>query len=262
VPLLAHEVDGEIPAGLEDADLAVLLQRDAAGAEVGDAAVLERDPRVGDVLGLRHDRDADGVDALDRRIGQLQDDADVMDHQVQDHADLGAARGEGRQPLGGDVTGVGDGLLEEGHHRVVMLDVSDLDDAVGLGGGVQDLGGLVEGHADGLFDEEVHAFGEQGQRHGGMMVRRDDHADGVAMGRHLVEGEETTAAMLGADLGGPGVVRLEDAGEFGAGQGRVDAGVVLTERTRASHPAADKLGGHDTRLPRATASFNPKTRPP
>jgi hypothetical protein len=262
VALLAHEVDGEVAAGLEDADLAVLLQRHATGAEIGDATVLERDAGVGDVLGLGHDRHADGVDALDGGAGQLEDDADVVDHQVQHDADLGTARGEGRQALGGDVTGVGDGLFEVRHHRIVMLDVTDLDDAVGLGGGVEDLGSLLEGDADGLLDEEVHALGEERERHRGVMVGRDDDADGVAVGRHLVEGEEAAAVMLGADLGRPGVVRLEDAGELGAGQGRIDAGVVLAERTRAGHPAADARSGHGPRLPRPAASFNPKTRRP
>jgi hypothetical protein len=57
------------------------------------------------------------------------------------------------------------------------------------------------------------------------------------------------AVMLGADLRRAGVVGLEDAGEFGAGQGRVDAGVVLAERTRAGHPAADARSGHDRQTP-------------
>jgi len=244
VALLAHEVDREVAAGLEDPDLAVLLQRDAAGAEVGDAAVLERDPGVGDILGLRDDRDADSVDALDGRIGQLQDDTDIMDHQVQHDADLGATGREGSQTLGGDVAGVDDGLLEVGHHRVVVLDVSDLDDAVGLGGGLEDLGGLREGDADRLLNQEVDALGQQGQRDGGMMIGRDDDAHGVAGGRHLIEGGEAPAAVLGADFGRAGVIRLEDAGKFGAGQGRVDTGVVLAERTRAGHPAADARSGH------------------
>lgn len=242
--LLTHEVDGEVAAGLEDADLAVLLERDAAGAEVGHAAVLERDPGVGDVLGLGHHRDADRVDPFDRGVGELEDDADVMDHQVQHDADLGAAGREGGQALRGDVAGVDDGLLQVGHHGIVMLDVPDLHDAVGLGGGLQDLGGLREGDADRLLDEEVDALGQQREGDGGMMVGRNDDADGVAGGRHLVEGGETAATVLGADLGGPRIVGLEDAGQLGAGEGRVDAGVVLAERTRAGHPAADARSGH------------------
>ena len=172
-----------------------------------------------------------------------------MDHQVKDDTDLGAARGEGRETLGGDIAGIGDGLLEVGHHGVVVLDMTDLDDAIGLGGGIQNLGGLFERDADGLLNQEVHTLGEEREGHGGVVVGRDHDADGVAAGGHLVERGEPMAVVLGADFRRPGVVRLEDPGKFGARQGRVDAGVVLAERTRAGHPAADARSGHDHQTP-------------
>jgi len=46
---LAGEVEGEILVGLEEAQLANLLGRDAAGGEVGDAAGVEFNADIGDV---------------------------------------------------------------------------------------------------------------------------------------------------------------------------------------------------------------------
>ena len=59
---LAGEVEREVLVGLEEAKLADLLGRDAAGGEVGDAAGFEFDANVGDVGFVREDRQADGAD--------------------------------------------------------------------------------------------------------------------------------------------------------------------------------------------------------
>ena len=68
VSALALVIEREVGVFLEDADLADLVAADAAGGEVGDTAVLEPDPDVGDVLTPAQDGDADRVDADDRNI--------------------------------------------------------------------------------------------------------------------------------------------------------------------------------------------------
>ena len=55
-------VDRDVGVGLEDAQLALALQRDAARRDVGDAAVGEAQARVGDVDRRRQHRDADRLD--------------------------------------------------------------------------------------------------------------------------------------------------------------------------------------------------------
>src|SRR5690606_40056103 len=99
---------GDITRRLEHADLAHLLQAHPAGAEIGNAAVGELDPGIGDVLGFRNEADSHAVDPRHLRLHQLQHDPDVVDHQVEHHADLGATRREWRQALGGDEAGIGD----------------------------------------------------------------------------------------------------------------------------------------------------------
>src|SRR5437588_4472508 len=57
-PVIERDVAGH-RAGAEDANLAHLFRADAAGGEIGDAAVGKAQPRVGDVLGLAQDGNAD-----------------------------------------------------------------------------------------------------------------------------------------------------------------------------------------------------------
>ena len=92
-------VDREVGVGLEDAELPLALERDAARRHVGDAAVREAEPRVGDVDRRREHRDADRLDRAQRRRHHAEDDVEVVDHQVEDDVDVGAALGERRQAV-------------------------------------------------------------------------------------------------------------------------------------------------------------------
>ena len=96
---LLLQVDRQVGVVLEDAHLALLLHADAARSRVGDAAALEADARIDDVdLAGEHAR-ADRVDALDRRADQLLDQIDVVNHQIEHDAHVGAAQLEWREPV-------------------------------------------------------------------------------------------------------------------------------------------------------------------
>ena len=84
-------VDRHVALALEEADLPNLIPADAARREVGDAAVLEPQPRVGDVHPRRQHRHADGLDALDLARDDAQDQIEVVNHQVEDDVDVEAA---------------------------------------------------------------------------------------------------------------------------------------------------------------------------
>ena len=100
-------VDRHVGVGLEEADLALALHRHAAGGDVGDRAAGEAQARVGDVGGLGEHRHADRLDALERRVDDAEDDVEVVDHQVEDDVDLGAALGERRQAMALDEARLG-----------------------------------------------------------------------------------------------------------------------------------------------------------
>ncbi len=91
---LAGEVEREVLMGLEEAQLADLLGGDAGGGEVGDAAGVELEADVGDVGFAREDGQADGADFLDGRVGEGEDDVEVVNHEVEDDVDVEGARGE------------------------------------------------------------------------------------------------------------------------------------------------------------------------
>jgi hypothetical protein len=63
--VVQRHITGVFPAA-EDTDLAHPLRADAAGGQIGHAAVGELEPRVGNVFGLAQDGDADGINAGDR----------------------------------------------------------------------------------------------------------------------------------------------------------------------------------------------------
>ena len=71
---LVEVVEREVGVVLEDADLAHFLEADAAGGDVGHAAVFKADAGVGDVLALAQDGGADRVDRLDGRADEMEHD--------------------------------------------------------------------------------------------------------------------------------------------------------------------------------------------
>ena len=97
--LLRRVVDRQVGVGLEEADLPDAVAADPARREVGDAAVLEPQPRVGDVDAPGQHRHADRLDRRDLRPHERQDDVEVVDHQVEDDVDVEAALGERAEPV-------------------------------------------------------------------------------------------------------------------------------------------------------------------
>src|SRR5256885_306452 len=66
-PAALAEVDRQVGAALEEAELALALHGDAARGHVGDAAVGEAEPRIRDVDRGGEDRDAHRLDRAQRR---------------------------------------------------------------------------------------------------------------------------------------------------------------------------------------------------
>src|SRR5665213_1074835 len=125
---LAGEVEGEVLAGLEEAELADLLGGDAGSGEVGDAAGVELDADVGDVDLAGEDGEADRTDLADRGVGELEDDVEVVDHEVEDDIDVERARGEDAEAVGLEEHGAVEQRLDRGDGGVETFEVADLDD--------------------------------------------------------------------------------------------------------------------------------------
>ncbi len=239
-------VEGEVAIGLEDADFAHLFGAHAGGGEVGDAAVGEFEAGVGDVLALHEDRDADGVDINEGAFYQVEDDFDVVDHEVEHDADVDAAIGEGGEAVGFDETRGVEALFELAEDGVEAFDVTDLEDGVvGLGEVDKELGfGVTLG--DGFLDEDVAAFGEEDFADGAMVDGGDGDGGGVhGVGKGVQVGDDGDV-VLGGEFFGPGGVGVVYAGEGDAaitvgGELGHDADVVAADGTAAGD--ADAEGG-------------------
>ena len=71
---------------------------DPAGGDVGDAAIGEQQPRV-NVSVSPLSTGTPTVSTRQRRGHHVEDEIDVVDHQVEHHVDVGAATAEGRDAL-------------------------------------------------------------------------------------------------------------------------------------------------------------------
>ena len=161
VAALVLVIEREIGVLLEDADLAQFVLADAAGGDVGHAAVLEADAHIGDVLAIAQDRHADGIHLHPRRADEVQDDLEVVDHDIEHDADIQAAAGIGREPRGLDEARMGEARLERGEHGIETLDVADLEDDAVFLREVAKFARLLRRFDEGFFHEHVLAVFEQ-----------------------------------------------------------------------------------------------------
>ncbi|MNC85921.1 hypothetical protein D3C83_15410 [compost metagenome] len=72
-------------------------------------------------------READRTHVGNLALDEVQDDIDVMDHEIQHHIDVGAARFEGGEPVRLDEQRFVQHFLERKHGRVEALDVPHLE---------------------------------------------------------------------------------------------------------------------------------------
>ena len=103
------------------------------------------------------ERQARGLDLHRLGADQGQDQVDVVDHEVQDDADIGRAEGEAGGPHGVDEPGRAEVRQHGREGRVEAFDVADLEDAVMAAGRLDQLVGLGQRGGQGLFDQEVGA---------------------------------------------------------------------------------------------------------
>ena len=188
--------------GLKQAELADLFGGDAAGGEVGNAARLELNADVGDVDLAREDGQADGADLADGRIGEREDDVEVVDHEVEHDIDVERARGKDAEAVRLEEHRFVESGERCGDGGVEALEVADLDDALVLRGEREDVIGLGECCGEGLFDEDIDAGEQQGLRSDGVLS--GGHADG---GR--VETECSSVEFVCRSEGGDAVLRTE-----------------------------------------------------
>ena len=196
---LLLQVDRQVGVVLEDAQLALLLHADPAGRGVGDAAAVKADARVDDVdLAGEHTR-TDSIDALDGCADQLLDEVDVVDHEIEHDADVGAAQLERREPVRLDEAQLLQTAGRGQDRRIETFEVADLQRAVVNTRDVDELARLGNGGRDGLLDEHVNAVPEQRAADRMMQWSRHREADCVDLVEDLAIVADSRHAKLRTD---------------------------------------------------------------
>ena len=107
--LLRGVVDRHVRRRLEEADLPHAIAADAAGRQVGDAAVGEPQPRVGDVdAAVSTGTPTASIDSTSD-CDQRQHDVEVVNHQIEHDVDVEAALGKRAEPMDFDEPRIGRG---------------------------------------------------------------------------------------------------------------------------------------------------------
>jgi len=234
--ILPGVVDGDILAGLEEAQFADTLGGDARGGEVGHAAGFELDADVRDVYLGGQDGQADGADFAYRRIGEGEHDVQVVDHEVEDHVDVQRARGEDGQAMRLKEHGTAQFWLDGEHSGVEALQVTRLQDAPGSFGTRNQVVSFGERCGEGLFDQQIDPGIEQRSGNGVVMNGGNGDRGCVELeigGEQRFDGGKNGDAVFLRGFSGMGRIRLDGCDESdtvsGGFQLTVDAEVVAAE---------------------------------
>ncbi len=176
---------------------------------------------------------------VDPRRDEAHDHVDIVDHQVEDHIDLDAARLPRRDAVALEIKRIGDESGERAIGAGKALDLPHLKNHVPLLGELGERGCALEGLGDRLLDEYVDAGLDQRARDLVMQRGRNRHARGIdaANDAAVIEGG------LGTELGGyrPRAlfVGIDHRDELGARIARIVIGVKAPEIASSYNGDAD-----------------------
>ena len=180
---------------------------------------------------------------LDRAVHQRQHQVEVVDHQVEDHRHVGAARLERRDAGGLDIERRADAAGQRAVRGGEPLQVPDLQHAVAGGGQGGEVVGLGQRGGDRLFHQHVLAGPQRGGGQGVVRLGRggdDQRVAGLQQGGKVQVG----GAGLPADGAGALGVEVVHADQAGARRRRGLQRVVAAEMAGAGDADAEAVRGH------------------
>ena len=119
-------IEREIRVFLKDPNFAHPLGTDPAGGDIRHTTIFEMKPRVGDIFVTAEHRDADRVDTPKRRAYKMENDLQVVDHQIEYDADIRAAFRVRREPMRFYKSRMGQMFFERAEHWVKTFDMTHL----------------------------------------------------------------------------------------------------------------------------------------
>ncbi len=226
-------VDRDVLERLEEPQFSDFVGGDAAGGEVGDAAVFEFEANVGDVHFGGEDGDTGGADLFERGAGEGEDDIEVVDHQIEHDVHIEAAQCEYAHAVNFEKQGEGCQALEREDGGVEAFEMADLEDSVVARGGFDQAVGFGQGGRDGFFDEHVEPGFEQSAADLGVGDGGNGYDRGIGVADDVaVIGGSNGSAGLGV-FPGAGEIGVDNVGELGVRVFGNHANVVFAEGTGA-----------------------------
>ena len=240
---------------LEDPELAGALARDPARGDVRDRAVGELDPRVCDVHVGRENRDPGRPHVGHVRADELEHEIEVVDHEVEDHRHVGAARLERGQALGLEEPRLLEVRRGGAHCAVEPLHVPDLEHGLRGGGALHQLLRARDRVRQGLLHQQAPAPLQHRQPHTGVGRRRHRHRHRCDAIEQCVERGVGDRFQLTRHLGGPRRIDVVDPHQLGARQSPQQPHMVIAQGSGADDPYAHRPPRH-TSTPRWEPSMN------
>ena len=253
------EVEGEVAVRLEDPEPAHPLSRDPRRGHVGHRARGKLDPRVRHVEMRREHRHAAGPDVGRRgAAGQVENEIEIVDHEIEHHRDVGAAGLKRRQPVALQIAGLAQVGAGGPHRAVEPLDVAHLQRGAAALRRVHQEVGLLQRRGERLLHQDRAPPLQGPEPHLGVRGGGHRHGHRLGVGEQRVEiGVEPHAAGAG-DLAAAGPVDVVHADQGGVLGPRQVARVVVPEGADADH--ADGKPGHQAGTPRWELETNSRKR--
>src|SRR3984885_7396014 len=241
--LTREQIAHPILAARRHRDVAGLERRQPVGVDVGEHARGGSKLQQRDILALG-DRAGELRLHFDNvGFGEPADQVDVVDGEIDHHADIRHARRE--RPDAGDADRqdvfTRDRLLDGSDRRIEPLDMPDHQGDAGAARRGHDLLPLLDRGSDRLLDQDVNVAGDAGERDLVMEMRGGCDRHGIdALGEQVVEICKGAAAderggaraMLGQGI--------DDADKGGVRQTRQHAGMIGTHDAGADHTDAKR----------------------
>src|SRR5947208_17096274 len=130
VAALILVIEREIRVFLKDPNFAHPLGTDPAGGDIRHTTIFEMKPRVGDIFATAEHRDADRVDTPKRRAYKMENDLEVVDHQIEYDADIRGAFRVRREPIRYYNSRMGQMFFERAWHWISMFVMAHLHDDI------------------------------------------------------------------------------------------------------------------------------------
>ena len=152
---------------------------DAARRDIRNAPILETEAHIGDILAPAEHGNTHGIQTHQRRAHEVQNDFYIMDHEVEDHANIRAAIRVGRKPSDLQKTRILQLRLQCMKNGIESLHMPDLEHASLPGGRLRQFAGVRGRVGDGFFNEQMLASCEKLHARGVMSYSRRANRRGI-----------------------------------------------------------------------------------